>query len=186
VRLFSSAPVRGHFRGHNVRPQNVSAKPKLHFLCCKMAAGKSTFARVLALQHGAVLLEEDHFLAILFPDQIHSIADYVEYSGRIKSALSAHIVALLIAGTSVVLDFPGNTKNQRQWFRQLFERAHADHELHFLDVPDDLCKHQLKERSKALPLASPFTTDAEFEAITEYFQPPSDEEQFKVSLRIPR
>ncbi len=162
----------------------MKATPKLHFFCGKMAAGKSTFARELALQHGAVLLEEDHFLDTLYPGQIHSITDYVEYSGRVKDALSDHIVALLKAGTSVVLDFPGNTKKQRQWFRQIFERAHADHELHFLDAPDELCKHQLKERSKALPVGSAFTTDYEFEAITKHFQPPSDEERFKVSLQI--
>lgn len=162
----------------------MNTRPKLHFLCGKMAAGKSTFARELARQQGAVLLEEDHFLATLFPGQIHGITDYVEYSGRVKDALSDHIVALLQSGTSVVLDFPGNTRKQRQWFRTLFERANADHELHFLDVPDDLCKLQLKERSKALPVGSAFTTDAEFEAITRYFQPPSDEEQFKVSVRI--
>ena len=43
----------------------------LHFLCGKMAAGKSTLARELAHEHQAVLLEEDHFLAALFPGEIH-------------------------------------------------------------------------------------------------------------------
>ena len=33
----------------------------------------------------------------------------------------------------MVLDFPGNTKAQRAWFRQLFEGANAEHELHFVD-----------------------------------------------------
>ena len=39
-----------------------------------------------------------------------------------------------------------------------------------------MCKDQLKERSKELPAGAPWTTDAEFEAITVYFQPPSEEE----------
>ncbi|HEX7374199.1 MAG TPA: ATP-binding protein [Steroidobacteraceae bacterium] len=162
------------------------ATPTLHFLCGKMAAGKSTFARELARQHDAVLLEEDHFLAKLFPGQIRSITDYVEYSGRVKSALSDHIVALLASGKSVVLDFPGNTRTQRQWFRQLFERANAAHELHYVDVSDELCKHQLRERSKALPSGAAFTSDAEFEAVTKYFQPPADDENFKVSIHRPK
>lgn len=164
----------------------MSARPTLHFLCGKMAAGKSTFARELARQHDAVLLEEDHFLAKLFPGQIRTIADYVEYSARVKDALSDHIVALLASGRSVVLDFPGNTRRQRLWFRQLFERANAAHELHFLDVPDEQCRRQLRERSQSLPEGSAFTSEAEFEAITSLFEPPADDEGFEVSICMPR
>lgn len=152
----------------------------LHFVCGKMASGKSTCAGKLARAHQAILLEEDHFLVTLFPGDIHSVADYLKYSSRVRDALSQHIVALLTSGSSVVLDFPGNTRNQRRWFRQLIDRAQAPHELHYVDVPDDVCKVQLRERSKALPPGSPFTTDAEFEAITAYFQPPSAEEGFNV------
>ena len=147
-----------------------------------MAAGKSTLARELARAHQAVLLEEDHFLAALFPGEILSIADYIKYSSRVKDALSEHIVSLLRNGISVVLDFPGNTPNQRRWFRRLIDRAQVAHELHYLDVSDESCKAQLRERSKSLPEGSPFTSDAEFEAVTKYFQPPGAEEGFNVVL----
>lgn len=152
----------------------------LHFLCGKMAAGKSTLARELARTHQAILLEEDHFLAALYPGEIRSIADYVKYSSRVKDALSEHIVSLLRSDVSVVLDFPGNTQNQRRWFRHLIDRAQVAHELHYLDVSDEVCKAQLRERSSSLPEGSPFTSDAEFEAITKYFQPPAAEEGFNV------
>ena len=33
--------------------------PTLHFMCGKMAAGKSTLAKKLAEQHGAILICED-------------------------------------------------------------------------------------------------------------------------------
>ena len=39
---------------------------------------------------------------------------------------------------------------------------------------------QLKERSRDLPPGTPWTTDAEFEAITAYFEPPSGDEGFNV------
>lgn len=77
----------------------------LHFLCGKMAAGKTTCAKALARTHEAMLLEEDHFLATLFPGAIRSVADYLTYSGRVRDALAAHIVALLRSGITVVLDF---------------------------------------------------------------------------------
>jgi len=153
---------------------------RLIFLCGKMAAGKSTLARELARQDNAVLLVQDEFLDRLFPGEITDIPGFVKYSSRLKDALAPHICALLAKGISVVLDFPGNTKVQRAWFRQLFEGANAEHELHFVDASDALCKRQLKDRSKGLPPGTAWTTDAEFEAITAYFQPPSNDEGFNV------
>lgn len=145
-----------------------------------MAAGKSSLARDLAQREDAVLLTQDELLDSLFPDEITDIPGFVKYSSRLKDALAPHICSLLSKGISVVLDFPGNTKAQRAWFRQLFESANAEHELHFVDASDALCKRQLKERSKDLPPGTAWTTDAEFEAITAYFQPPSNDEGFHV------
>jgi predicted kinase len=155
-------------------------RAKLYFLCGKMAAGKSTLARELAQREDAILLVQDEFLIKLFPGEIVDIPSFVKHSSRLKDALTTHICSLLSRGVSVVLDFPGNTKAQRTWFRELFERANVEHELHFVDVTDELCKRQLKERSEELPEGSAFTTDTEFDAITKYFQAPSGDESFNV------
>ena len=65
------------------------------------------------------------------------------------------------------------------WFRELIEQANVEHELHFVDASDALCKGQLADQ-KSLPAAAPWTTEAEFAAITAYFQPPSEDEHFNV------
>ena len=153
---------------------------KLLFLCGKMAAGKSTLARELARRENAILLVQDEFLDHLFPGEITNIPEFVKYSSRLKNALGPLVCALLSQGISVVLDFPGNTRAQRAWFRELFERANAKHELHFVDASDAVCKSQLEERTKHLPADTPWTTEAAFDAITAYFQPPSEDEGFLV------
>ena len=163
----------------------MSNSAKLIFLCGKMASGKSTLARDLARLENAVLLVEDEFLDRLFPGEISDIPGYVKYSSRLKNALGPHVCALLSKGISVVLDFPANTEAQRAWFRELFERANAEHELHFLNASDALCKSQLQERSKDLPAGTTWTTDAEFDAVTAYFQPPSEDEKFNVVRHEP-
>ena len=155
-------------------------RAKLYFMCGKMAAGKSTHARELAQAKNAILLIQDEFLGTLYAGEIRSIADFVKYSARVRDALSLHIQDLLSRGVSVVLDFPGNTRVQRQWFREIFEGANVEHELHFIDVPNDLCKHQLRQRSASLPTGSAWTTDAEFDAITVYFQEPAVDEKFNI------
>ena len=157
------------------------AKPgTLYLLCGKMAAGKSTLARELAERSAGILLVQDDWLSHLFPGDIVDVPGFAKFSARLCAALTDHICTLLSRGISVVLDFPGNTRTQRNWFRELFERAHAAHELHFIDVPDQLCKAQLRERSRHLAEGAAWTTEADFDAITKFFQPPTAEEGFNI------
>ncbi len=158
----------------------MSEDTTLHFFCGKMAAGKSTLAKKLAKENKAILLVEDEWLAQLFPDEIATISDYIKYFPRLKKAISSHVISLLTYGISVVMDFPANTPDQRQWFRGLFETADVAHTLHYLDVSNEVCKRQSRERSKGQPEGTAFTTNAEFEEITRYFQPPSKNEDFNL------
>jgi predicted kinase len=158
----------------------MNSSAKLIFFCGKMASGKSTLARNLAVRENAVLLAQDDFMSSLFPGEITDIPAFVKYSSRLKNALAPHLCALLSKGISVVLDFPGNTREQRAWFRELIEAASVEHELHFVDTSDALCKSQLRERSAGLPADAPWTRDVDFEAMTAYFQPPSEDERFNV------
>lgn len=160
--------------------QEFGGEAKLIFLCGKMAAGKTTLARQLAEREGAVLLVQDELLDSLYPDEITDMPGFVRRSTRLRNALEPHVCALLAKGISVVLDFPGNTRAQRAWFRRMFERANVDHELHFVDASDALCKSQLADRSRHLPPGTPWTTEGEFEAVTAYFDPPAVDEGFNV------
>src|ERR1043166_7356585 len=157
-----------------------STSAKLIFLCGKIAAGKSTLARDLADRERAVLLVQDDLLGSLFPGEINDIQQFLKCSSRLKNALTPHVCALLSKGISVVLDFPGNTRAQRAWFRGLIESVNVEHELHFVDASHALCKSQLRTRSKGLPAGTPWTSDADFDAINAYFQAPSEDEQFNV------
>jgi predicted kinase len=155
-------------------------KGKLLFMCGKMAAGKSTLARELAGRENAILLSQDEFVDRLFPGEIVDIPSYVKYSTRLNEALAPLLCSLLRRGVSVVLDFPGNTRRQRTWFRHLIDAAGVDHELHFIDLPDAVCKRQLASRSEGLPAGAQWTTEEEFDRVTAYFETPANEERFNV------
>lgn len=162
----------------------MTTKPVLHFLCGKMAAGKTTLSKRLAQETGAILICEDLWLSKLYPDEIHSLEDYLRLAARVKVVVAAHALQLLEHGLSVVLDFPGNVPSQRAWFRTLFEAAGADHVLHVIDASDALCKAQLLKRNQALPEGSKTMSEAEFDHITSYFRPPTPEEGFRVKVHV--
>ena len=79
-------------------------------------------------------ISEDEWLTALYPDQISNFEEYLKFTSRIKPLLSKHIQQILTSGTDVVLDFPANTYQQRTWFKQLFENAHAKHQLIYIDA----------------------------------------------------
>ena len=154
----------------------------LHFLCGKIASGKSTLAQQLVRGQQAVLLSEDTWLAALYPGQITQLADYIEKSRLLKSALELHLVTLLQKGITLVLDFPANTPEQRQWLNGLAEQAGCSYCCHVLNVSDEECKRRLAARN--LSGENPFTTSAEqFDLITAHFSYPSEEEELVISGR---
>jgi predicted kinase len=156
----------------------ASNQAMLHLLCGKIAAGKSSLSAELGRQPGTIVVSEDQWLTTLYPGEIQSIADYARCSARLREAIAPHIVALLRAGLSVVLDFPANTLAFRAWMRGLFEQAGSAHQLHYLDCPDDICRARMHARNAAGEQAS--VSDETFDIVTSYFVAPTADEGFNL------
>lgn len=156
----------------------------LHLVCGKIAAGKSTLTRNLAKKLQTIVVSEDDWLARLYPEGVKSLADYVRCSRQLKDAMTGHLVAVLRNGLSVVLDFPANRLDSRAWMRSLFEQAGCRHELHYLDVPDEVCKARLRLRN-AEGQHEFHVSDEDFALITSHFMPPTPEEGFHVITHRP-
>jgi predicted kinase len=158
--------------------------PTLYLLCGKIAAGKSTLARRLAMRPATLLISEDHWTSNLFSDDLRTIDDYGRLSARLRTAMGPHIVDILQQGLSIVLDFPANTVGNRNWMRSLITQANVAHELHLLDCPDTVCKQRLQERNARGQ--HPFqVSDAEYDLFTSYFVPPGPDEGFNVVVHRP-
>lgn len=146
-------------------------RPQLHGLCGKIASGKSTLAVQLAHQQQAILLEDDRWLTTLYPGQINTLPDYVRCAALLKEVLRPLVLALLGAGINVVLDIPGNTRQQRAWLSALAEQAEAEFILHVLETEDEVCKARLRQRNAEASHAFQ-TSEAMFDRISAYFEPP--------------
>lgn len=158
----------------------MSSYGTLIFFCGKMGAGKSTLSARIARERKAVLISEDDWLAALFPGEINDFNDYIRYSARLKPVLRSHVEQMLMAVTNVVLDFPGNTRKQRAWFKDIFSRHGIPHELYYLEVDDEVCLKQLKQRQKEQPERARFDSEEVFKKVTGYFEPPAESEGFNV------
>ncbi|WP_419905015.1 AAA family ATPase [Kiloniella sp.] len=159
----------------------MDTKATLHLVCGKIASGKSTLAQLLSTDRKVILINEDTWLSRLYPDEINTIEDYIRCSSRLRSIMEDHIQLLLQANLSVVLDFPANTTEIRQWMLGISARAGAANLLHYLDVPDDVCKDRLHVRN-ASGSHEFAPTDEQFDELTSYFVPPSASEGLMIKL----
>lgn len=156
-----------------------SASPILHLICGMIASGKSTLCAKLGDIPGTVTIAEDDWLSALYSGEMSSISDYVRCSAKLQTIMGPHIISLLKAQVSVVLDFPANTVANRIWMREIIQASNVDHKLHYLDVPDEICKARLQKRNADgnHPFAA---TDEQFLQISKHFVAPRPEEGFDI------
>ena len=157
----------------------VTGSGMLHAFCGKIAAGKSSLAASIANNPQTILISEDELLSRLYPREIVTIDDYARAATRLREAIGPHLERLLRTGLNVVLDFQANTPRARAWIRSVLERAGAEHELHYLDVPDEVCKSRLVERNAA-GTHEYHVSEADFELFNSYVVPPTSAEGFNV------
>jgi predicted kinase len=157
-----------------------SARPTtLYLLCGKIAAGKSTLARLLAQRPATLLIAMDHWMSILYPIENRTIEDFTRLSARLRAAMAPHVIDILRQDLSVVLDFPANTVSWRSWMRSLIAEAQVGHELHLLDYSDAICKQRLRQRNDSGE--HPYqVTEETYDLFTSYFVPPGPDEGFNV------
>ena len=160
-----------------VNDPTIPTAPILHLLCGKIASGKSTLAAQLATQAGTIIISEDRWLSELYGDEMHSVADYARCAEKLKNAMKPHLITLLTAGISIVLDFPANTLASREWMMSIITATGADNRLHYLNVADEVCKARLHTRNEAGE--HDFSaTDEQFTIISRYFVEPQEAEGF--------
>jgi len=153
----------------------------LHFLSGKAGAGKTTLARKIAREAPAVLICEDEWVSRI-ADPITHLGEYLAAVARIRSIVTPHVSELLRLGVSVVFDFGGNTVSDRNWVRSIFERAKAEHVLHYVRAKDEVCRARVRERNDLKPdgLFFGIVTDAQVDEVNRYFVPATDQERFNI------
>ena len=158
---------------------------RLHFICGKAGAGKTTLARELGRMLPAVVFCEDEWIETL-GFEIRSLDDFAKASSKCRALIGPLAKELLRLGVSVVFDFAGNTISGRQWVRAVFEAANADHVLHLIEANDAECLANIHRRNDEKPAGIYWghVTDETFHQVTVYFAPPKAEEGFRILAHI--
>jgi predicted kinase len=127
----------------------VVSDARLILTCGLPGAGKTTLARLLAMERGAVRLTKDEWLWAL-----GSTPWDASTQEKVEHKLSQLAQEILRLGVSVVLDFGLWARIERDEMRSVARRLGVSVELHYLDVATDELWRRINARNAQPPWAS--------------------------------
>lgn len=124
----------------------------IHLVIGSTGAGKSTYARTLAAERGAVRFAIDEWMAALFFPERPEDAGFDWYMPRIERCteviwdVASQVVG---AGSSVVLEIGLTGRAERAAFYARVDGAGLPLRLHVVDAPVDVRWQRVDERNRA-------------------------------------
>ena len=110
----------------------VTLRPKLMIFCGLPGSGKSTVARQLERETGALPLNVDDWVAALGVDFWDD-----EFRHKLERRLYKHFLKLLELGQSVILEDGSWKRDERDELRRTARNLGAIAEIHYFDYPFD-------------------------------------------------
>ena len=159
-------------------PRSVVAS--LFLLVGLPAAGKTTTARRLAQEHGALRLTPDEWMLPLFGD-----ADAAGTRDVLEGRLITVALQVLRLGTDVVLDLGCWARDERSALRRLAERAGASFVLVHLPVDRATQLERIASRWEQAPAETFRVSTAELDQWREQFEAPDADEVAGVHEALP-
>lgn len=147
----------------------------LHLMVGLPCSGKTTLAKKLELELGALRLTPDEWHRYLYgQDATHPEHD--KRHGKIEALQWQVADAALKRGLDVILDFGMWQKAEREDFRQRAAAAGAKTIIHFLDVPVEHLMERLEARNQLASENLTYIPIALMQGYLPYFQAPDMDE----------
>jgi predicted kinase len=157
---------------HQSRPHSDSeVQPTMYVMVGLPAAGKTTLARRIEIEHRALRFTPDEWMIPLFGRSMDEGKRNVLEGRCIATALHA-----LRLGCNVVLDFGVWAKDERTSLRWLASTVGAECELVYLAIGEAEQRDRISRRFAAAPHATFPMTPSDLHAFRTIFQPPDEEE----------
>jgi predicted kinase len=154
-------------------------KPKatVYVLCGFIGAGKTTFAKKLAEQTGAVRITKDEWLIQMVGND-PTIDGYADYDSRM-CALSRDVAFQLAAkGIDVIIDEGVWEKELRGILRNRAEDVGAQAIVYFLDTPIETIRERVARRNMTATKDSFKISEELLDFYLQYWDPPSEDENY--------
>jgi len=154
-------------------------KPLAHIIIGFIGSGKTTFARKLEKETGAIRFTKDEWMVRVFGNTPPK-DKFEEYDNRMASLATDMALKCLEAGTDVIIDEGFWVKEHRDAISEKVKNVGAIPKLYYIEAPFEIMKARTLKRSENPPIDS-FTIDEEaFNHYWKFFRPPGKDEEFEL------
>lgn len=150
--------------------------PTAHLLHGFVGAGKTTFARQLENETGAIRFTPDEWMHRLYgPNPPEDTFD--EHWQKVTDLIWSIADRLLQAGNDVILDFGFWTRHARDEARARVLRSGALPRLYEITCPETVMRKRVRERSENPPPDSLWINEEAFDRFKSRFEPLAEDEE---------
>ncbi len=151
--------------------------PIVYVLCGFIGAGKTTFAKKLEEQTGAVRITKDEWLIRLIGND-PTIEGYADYDHKLCELSRDVAFQLVEKGIDVILDEGFWEKEQRVELRRRIEALGAKEVLYYLETPIETIRERVVKRNVTLTKDSFRISREMLDNYLTYWQPPREDEDY--------
>ena len=155
-----------------------NSKPVAHIIIGFIGSGKTTFARKLEKETGAIRFTKDEWMVRVFGNTLTD--KHEEYDAKMASLASDMALKCLQAGVDAIIDEGFWVKEHRDAIREKVNSVGAIPKLYYIEATLEIMKARTLKRSENPPIDS-FTIDEEaFNHYWKFFRPPGKDEEFEL------
>lgn len=151
-------------------------RPTLYLMVGLPCSGKTTLAKQIEQETGAVRFTPDEWHIFLFGDDFHQSDEHDARHDRVEALMWQVGRRLLKQGVSVILDFGFWAKEQRDEKRAEVEALGADFQICYLDTPLPELLRRLETRNLTGENVFTSITVEDMSQWAALFQAPEEEE----------
>lgn len=154
----------------------IKKLPIAYVICGFIGAGKTTFARKLEKEIGAVRITKDEWMIKIFGNKITSDKNFELYDHNIIELARNISFKILKSGGDVIIDEGFWVKSQRDDIKKKIISVGAKPIFYYVECPIKKMKERVLNRSKYPPIDSFKINEEMFDTYLKYWEPPTVEE----------
>lgn len=161
----------------------MKRQPIVYLVCGFIGAGKTTFARKLEENTGAVRITKDEWSIHLIGND-PTIDGYAEWDIKIVELSRNFAFQLVEKGIDVIIDEGFWEKETRANMKKRIEALGAKEVLYYLDTPIETIRERVVERNSN-PTKDSFKISSEMlDNYLTYWQPPGEDEDYILASEV--